>query len=138
MPKIKLTVLVGMYCSNEAPRLVDVDAMQVGRLAVHRHVMWFRGEEPKASNRYWQVSHIGTGLSVETAIPSELRNRLGVRRRDLAAWAEAWQRDPNVAKLLDLTDAAVAKGGQFARPENTQELRDVTYAAREAGWQLSN
>jgi|SRR6188508_2117971 len=133
MAKIKFSVPVHMYCSNEPPRLVDVDALPVGRLAIHRPVHWFRGQEPKPSTRYWEVSHIGSGLAAGRAMPDSLRQPYA-RRRDLVAWAERWQQDANVGKLLDAADAAAAEGRQM-QPGDV-DLSVVT-AAREAGWRTN-
>lgn len=129
--RVKISVPVYMYCSNEAPRMVEVEGHRVGRLVVHRSIHWFRGQEPQASTRYWSVSDITSGTAVNNALPQDLREASGVRLRDLKAWAEYWQRNPNVKALLDAVETAVKAGGQFARPEID---KDVVYAAREAGW----
>jgi len=111
--------------------MVEVSAHIVGRLAIHRSVHWFSGEEPQESRRYRTVSHIATGLTVEKCMPQDLRERLGVRVRDLIAWAEYWQHDPNVKALLDAADKMAAEGDRFGKvPIDDKTL----YACREAGW----
>jgi hypothetical protein len=129
--KATVTVPVYIYCSNDEPRLIEVPAHVVGRLAIHRSVHWFRGQEPKASDKYWTVSHIATGLAVDKAMPQELREQPNVRVRDLKSWAEYWQRNPNVKILLDAADKVAAAGDRFGKVQ----IDDATlYACREAGW----
>lgn len=88
MPTIK--VRVDRYFRPYETRFVEVPALIRGDVAVHRPVHWFNGGEPEPSGRGWAVTHIPTGSSLNRALPDRLKGR-GATRRDLAAWAAAFQ-----------------------------------------------
>lgn len=70
---------------HEAPCYV------VGDLAIHRCYSVWKGEV--SQSKEWTVSHLPTRMSVYCSIPARFwdRGAMIARKRDLVAWATAWQ-----------------------------------------------
>lgn len=85
-----VTIKIYQYCGLSLAMAFAVPARIIGDIAVHRSVFWFKGQEPRESNRYRTVTHIPSGLSVERTLPPALRSQYA-RVRDLAEWARRFQ-----------------------------------------------
>ena len=84
-------VRVYQYCAGGDARDLEVPALIVGDLAIHRPVYWFKDGEPYASEKGWAVTHVPSKLSVTRAMPESLQ-RWGASRNDIKAWAVEFQR----------------------------------------------
>lgn len=89
MPKVRLKFSPYMRGDSEWH---DVEATVRGDLAVHRWGM-LHGPGDLRMSKSWTVSHIPTGSSVLRAAPPRFFDRGAciARKRDLIAWAEAFQ-----------------------------------------------
>ena len=77
------------YYGNSREMRADAPATVRGDIAVHRWGMVQPDGTLSLSKKYWCVSHIPTGASMDRALPLRLRTR--AKRADLVAWAEAIQ-----------------------------------------------
>lgn len=73
----------------------EIEATVRGDLAVHRsaYILPEREGGGLSIGKTWTVSHIPSGDTIESVFPVRFRNRGGcvARKRDLVAWAEAFQ-----------------------------------------------
>ena len=101
-------------------RAFDIRAYVVGDLAIHRRAFWVAKGSPLSIGGGWTLSHVPTGLGIESA----LRGRVPTTRAPMLAIAEAWQ-----AECPEYFDA-LRKAGP--RPTPAGVPVDVAMQAREA------
>lgn len=117
MPKVRLRFSPYMRGEDEWH---EVEATVRGDLAVHRWGM-LRGPGELSLGKQWTVSHIPTGNSVNKALPRRFDGK--VLKRDLIAWAEAFQEE-----CKDFFEAI--------RNDDTETARRLGPAAYEKGRSL--
>jgi hypothetical protein len=86
--KIKLRFVPHM---PGGPEWCEVDAKVIGDLAVYRPI-FMSPEGDLSLGKGWRVSHIPSGMLIDSAAPSRLKYGSNASQKDLIAWASAWQK----------------------------------------------
>lgn len=87
-----VSILLERYAYPRVQATVEIPALIVGDIAVHRSAFWGDGELPAVSEitarGHWSATHIPSGLNCAAACPLPERSR---KRADVVTWAQAWQ-----------------------------------------------
>lgn len=87
-----VSILLKRYAYPRVQATVEIPALIVGDIAVHRSAFWGDGDLPTipeiTKRGHWTATHIPSGLNCAAACPLPERSR---KRADVAAWAQAWQ-----------------------------------------------
>ncbi|EQB12678.1 hypothetical protein [Novosphingobium lindaniclasticum] len=87
-----VTIQLERYAYPRMTASLEIPAMIVGDIAVHRRAFWGEGDAPSAAtatrNGYWTATHVPSGLNCGMACPLPERTR---KRADVVDWAKRWQ-----------------------------------------------